>query len=104
MQRSAPGSRPHDIARILGGVSFPWLDRTPPSKSGAAACTASQLRELRDRAALYYRLGFTPEAATARLVASVAWEHESRRAAGPSDEAIATAVRETYARKPSGGL
>jgi hypothetical protein len=90
-------------------VSFPWLDRTPPSTRGAAARLAAQVRELRDRAALYYRLGFTAEAATARLVASVAWEHEPsggahRRPAGLSDEAIATAVRETYARRPSGAL
>jgi hypothetical protein len=85
-------------------VSFPWLDRSPPSNRGAAAQHAAQLRELRDRAALYYRLGFSVEDATARLAAAVAWEHEHRRSDGPSDDAIATAVRETYARKPSGGL
>ena len=87
-------------------MSFPWLDPTPPTKRGAAARLDAQLRDLRDRAALYYRLGFTAEAATKRLAAAVAWEHDPspRRPDGLSDAAIAAVVKETYARKPSGTL
>lgn len=94
-------------------MTFPWLVPTASrSSAGAAARLASQLRELRDRAALFYRLGYPVETATKRLCALVAWEHEPasnhggphRRPAGLSDAAIAEAVRETYARRPSGSL
>ena len=87
-------------------MSFPWLDRTSPTKQGAAARLDAQLRDLRDRAALYFRLGFTAEAATRRLVAMVAWEHDPapRRPDGLSDLAIAAVVKEMYTRRPSGTL
>ena len=91
-------------------MTFPWLDPTA-SPNSAAARLAAQLRELRDRAALFYRLGYPVEVATARLCARVAWEYEPasrggvhRRPAGLSDAAIAEAVRDTYARRPSGSL
>lgn len=92
-------------------MTFPWLvSRTGGSPDGAARRLATQLRELRDRAALYFRLGYTADATTARLVAGVTWEHDpSSRAGGPhhrpaglSDAAIAELVRETFARRPSG--
>ena len=92
-------------------MSFPWLTRTTPTAS-ADARLAVQLRELRDRAALFFRLGYTADAAAARLSARVAWEHDPesgaggahRRPAGLSDAEIAQVVRETYARRPSGEL
>ena len=92
-------------------MTFPWLDRTP--RSSAAAVKArldAQLREVRDRAALYFRLGYKPEDAIARITAAIAWEHEApasgsgHRPDGLSDAAIADAVRETYARRPGGNL
>lgn len=92
-------------------MSFPWLTPTPASSRGADARLAAQLRDLRDRAARYYRLGYPAEAAIARLAAAVAWEHDPasragahRRPAGLSDAAIAELVRATYARRPSGAL
>ena len=94
-------------------MTFPWLVSTPSrSAAGAAARLDAQLRELRDRAALFYRLGYSVEVATKRLCARVAWEHEPasahggshKRPSGLSDAAIAEAVRETYARRPSGSL
>jgi len=52
-------------------VSFPWLTVTS-APGGAARRVAIAQAELRDRAALLARLGFTPAAATARLVAAAA--------------------------------
>jgi hypothetical protein len=84
-------------------MSFPWLDRTPVAPAGADSRLAAQLRELRDRAALLYRLGYTADAASARLCATVAWEHETqRRPDGLSDAEIGKVVQETYGRRPSG--
>jgi hypothetical protein len=84
-------------------VSFPWLDPTPPTKRGPSDRLAAQLRELRDRAAILFRLGYTAEAATKRLSAQVAWEHHARPS-GLSDAEIGKAVRDTYARRPSGSF
>ena len=94
-------------------MTFPWLVPTASrSSAGSAARLAAQLRELRDRAALFYRLGYSADVATKRLCALVAWEHDPqsstggphRRPTGLSDAAVAEAVRETYARRPSGTL
>jgi hypothetical protein len=94
-------------------VSFPWLtSNLSGSPAAAAARVEAQRRDLRDRAALYFRLGYTPAAAIARLTAAVAWEHDPssraggrhRRPAGLSDAAIAELVQATFARRPSGPL
>lgn len=90
-------------------MTFPWLDRSAPRPGGPAARLAAQLREVRDRAALYFRLGYTADQATRRIAAAIAWEHEPsggphRRPDGLSDARIAEAVRETFARRPSGTL
>lgn len=88
--------------------TFPWLD--PPRRVRSAAPRRVEVaeRELRDRAGVYYRLGFTAAACAERLAASVAWEFDppSRhgghvRPAALSDEAIAALVKETYARRPA---
>ena len=89
-------------------MSFPWLS---PNLAGAqgARRTDVALAELRARAAVYYRLGFTADAAAARLAAAVAWEFDpSSQRGGPhvrpkalGDAAIAQLVRETYARHPA---
>ena len=75
------------------------------------ALTLANIRSyVRDRAALFYRLGYSAEVATSRLCARIAWEydpsskHAHRRPNGLSDAAIAEAVRETYQRRPSGSL
>ncbi len=80
--------------------AFPWLDPNLGGRQGARRLDAA-LRELRDRAGVYYRLGFTREAASARLAAAVAWEFEHARPTQLSDVAIAALVGETYARRPA---
>ncbi len=88
-------------------MSFPWLNSNlTGSSTGAGNRLTQATRDLRDRAALLARLGFTAAAATTRLQARVAWDYEpsSRhggphtRPAGLSDAAIAQLVTETYAR------
>jgi hypothetical protein len=88
-------------------MSFPWLDRTPPRADGPARRAAVAATELAQRAALLYRLGFTADAATRRLVARTAWEYDvaskhspHRRPEALSDQAIAKIVSDTYARRP----
>jgi len=83
-------------------MSFPWLDRTPPRTNGAARRAEVAVAELANRAALLYRLGFTATAATARLVARIAWEYEGphQRPDSLSDQAIAKIVSDTFARRP----
>ena len=86
-------------------MSFPWLDRTPPRAGGVARRAEVAAAELASRAALLYRLGFTPAAATSRLVARIAWEYDPaskthQRPAALSDSAIAKIVTDTYARRP----
>ncbi len=81
-------------------MAFSWLDRTPPRADGSARRAQVACAELASRAGMLYRLGFTEAAATARLTARIAWEHEGRRPDSLSDQAIAKIVRDTYARRP----
>jgi hypothetical protein len=89
--------------------AFPWLSMHR-HKSGAARRLDAARRELTARAGVYYRLGFTPAAAAARLAAAVAWEFDPPSPAGRgahvrppelSDDAIAALVRDAYARRPA---
>ncbi len=76
------------------------------SASGAALRLNQAVRDLRDRAALLARLGYSAAAAVSRLQARVAWDFDpSSRHGGPharpaalADAAIAQLVTETYAR------
>jgi hypothetical protein len=88
-------------------VSFPWLDcNLAGSTQGAANRLAQATRDLRDRAAMMARLGFSAGEATKRLQARVAWDYDppSRnggphtRPSGLSDAAISQLVTETFAR------
>ena len=81
-------------------MAFSWLDRTPPRAHGSDRRATAAAAELASRAALLYRLGFSVAAATSRLTARVAWEHEGQRPDALSDQAIATIVRDTFARRP----
>lgn len=90
-------------------MSFPWLDCTPPRSDGSSRRTTVAASELADRAALFYRLGFSEAAAVARLRARVAWEFDPpsktgghhARPKGLDDQAIAKIVGDTYARRPA---
>lgn len=87
-------------------MSFPWLERTSPRTDGATRRANVAAAEIADRAALLYRLGYSLEDATRRLVAHVAWEFDQpttgahKRPDTLNDAAIGTIVRDTYARKP----
>ncbi len=86
-------------------VSFPWLTVTT-APGGAPRRLAIVQAELRDRAAMLMRLGFTPAAATARLTAAVAWDFDPpsthggphRRPAELGDAAIAALVDDVFKR------
>ena len=87
-------------------MSFPWLERTQPRSDGYQHSKVAET-EIADRAALFYRLGFTIEDATSRITARVAWEFDPaakqghyKRPATLSDQAIAKIVKDTYARRP----
>ena len=64
--------------------------------------------ELAHHAALFFRLGFSEQAAAERLQARIAWEYDpaskssqQKRPDGLSDAAIAKIVSDTYARRPA---
>ena len=62
------------------------------------------LRELVERAGLFYRLGYPPSRAIARLKANVAWDFElgtRGRPAGLTDKDIGEIVKTTYLRRPT---
>jgi len=81
-------------------MSFPWLDRTSPRPGGADRHAEVAAAELASRAGLYFRLGYTAQDATDRLISRVAWEYETGRPAALSDAAIGKIVTDTYARRP----
>jgi hypothetical protein len=90
-------------------MAFDYLERTKPRPDGEARRVHVHTTELAQRAALLYRLGFTVEAATARLAARTAWEFDPpshgkhgvhHRPAALSDQAIAKIVADTFARRP----
>ena len=90
-------------------MAFDYLERTKPHADGEARRVRVHTAELAHRAALLYRLGFTAEAATARLAARTAWEFDPpaagkhgfhHRPAALSDGAIAKIVTDTFARRP----
>ena len=68
----------------------------------AEARAAMYRRELTDRAALFYRLGYPIERAIARLQANADWDFEvgTPRPAKLDATAIAALVEATYARRP----
>lgn len=84
--------------------SFEWLETTRPRKGGPDRRTEVAAAELAHRAGLLYRLGFSEQAATARLCARMAWEYDAscggQRPASLSDQAVARIVSETFARRP----
>jgi len=81
-------------------MSFSWEGRTPPRPSGADRRDQVAADELASRAALLYRLGYSEDQATQRLIERCTWEHEDKRPAALTDQAIGKIVRDTFARKP----
>ena len=87
-------------------MHFSWLDPTPRANQNTARLAAAK-REIATFAALLYRLGYSVEAATARIAQRVAWEFDQpatgshRRGNDLSDAAITELVAATYARRPT---
>jgi hypothetical protein len=85
-------------------VTFDWLT---PSRSarrvGVERRLAMYQKEIAERAGLYYRLGYPPSRAIARLSANLAWDFEAGRLrpAGLDERAIADLVKATYLRRPA---
>ena len=92
---------------VSWAVSFPWL--SPPSRrrrraSDADARIAMYRDELVARAGLFYRLGYPPSRAIARLKANVAWDFEvgtGPRPNGLADKDISEIVKAAYLRRPT---
>lgn len=88
-------------------MSFPWM--APPKRRrrrtrDAEHRLAMYKDELVARAGLFYRLGYPPSRAIARLKANVTWDFElgtEGRPAGLSDKDIAEIVKTTYLRRPT---
>lgn len=80
--------------------------RTPSAQLAGQAgkCIAMYRRELADRAAIFYRLGYSEEQATARLLANAEWDFEIGTGPRPREldaRAIAEIVKATFARRPA---
>jgi hypothetical protein len=89
---------------------FSWHDRPAVATSTASAerRLAMLRREIAQRAALFFRLGYSSYDAAQRLAANVAWEFDPpgrdgahARPAELDDDGIAEIVASTYARRPS---
>lgn len=77
----------------------------PPGAATRASQTRIEMyrREVRDRAALLYRLGYSRDQATARLQANADWDFDigMPRPDGLNADAIAEIVATTFARRPA---
>jgi len=88
-------------------MSFPWLSssKRPRRRSSDAEHRLAMYKdELVERAGLYYRLGYPPSRAIARLKANVVWDFElgtGGRPTGLADKDIAEIVKATYLRRPT---
>ena len=87
-------------------MSFPWLasnNHRRPRRRGKDRM-AMYRDELVQRAGLFYRLGYPPSRAIARLKANVAWDFElgtDGRPSGLSDKDIGEIVKSAYLRRPT---
>ncbi|MEM9490168.1 MAG: hypothetical protein AAGC55_13555 [Myxococcota bacterium] len=85
-------------------MAFEWMHpSSTPIADRAAARLTMYRREVAQRAALLYRLGYPVERAIARLQANADWDFEvgADRPIELSAEGIAEIARATYARRPS---
>jgi hypothetical protein len=88
-------------------VAFTYLNpssRRRRRASDADSRIAMYRDELVARAGLFYRLGYPPSRAIARLKANVVWDFElgtSGRPTGLADKDISEIVKTTYLRRPT---
>ena len=95
-------SRP--LVRYSRGVEFDWMTNPARNRGSHDKRRAMAEAEVRQRAALYYRLGFSSQRAAQRIRANVGWEHSVAGVRAPqlADDDIRALVDATYARRPSG--
>jgi hypothetical protein len=77
-------------------MSFDWLERATPRKRHSQAREEMYRRELEERAALLYRLGYSAKRTKARLAANVTWDfelHGRPRHAGEVDKIVDAVFR-----------
>lgn len=86
-------------------MSFSWeTNGSSRRKRASGDRLAMYKRELAQRAGLFYRLGYPPSQAIARLRANTEWDFEigcGGRPAALSDDVIAEIVKTTYLRRPT---
>jgi len=70
---------------------------------GSAKRIAMYRREVAQRAAMFYRLGYSISDATGRVLANARWDFElgAPRPDELSDAALGDIVKTTYARRPA---
>jgi hypothetical protein len=87
-------------------VSFSWEHQVsqPGRKSRRASRVEMYRSELTQRAGMFYRLGYPPSRAIARLIANTEWDFELGCGDRPDDlsnDSIAEIVKSTYLRRPT---
>lgn len=85
-------------------MTFPWYQPDVPPRFASAASKATVVyeQELRERAALLMRLGYSKEAAKTRLRGNVRWDFELQRAAAPHLAKVDAIVDRVYAARGAG--
>ncbi len=76
-------------------MPFDWLH---PKRVAPAGRDAMYRREIEDRAALLYRLGYPKAEARSRLAANVAWDFEVGAGEPPTSQQIDEAIEAIYHR------
>jgi hypothetical protein len=87
-------------------VSFDWMTpkRAPVGAPEPDKRIAMYHREIKVRAGIFYRLGYTQQQACERLRANADWDFEVGTGERPKEldgDAIDTIVAATYARRPA---
>ena len=87
-------------------MSFPWLTTTTPRArrtSDAHQRKAMYRDELVQRAGMYFRLGYPPSRAIARLRSNLEWDFErvGPKGEGFSEKDVSEIVKATYLRRPT---
>ena len=77
-------------------MSFDWMESSVPARDGEGASKAVHEQELRQRAGLLYRLGYTKTVALARCKARLAWEFDVQGSCPLSDRQVKAIVYEVY--------
>ena len=85
-------------------MAFPWYQPDVPSRFALASNKAATMyeTELRERAALLMRLGYSKEEAKIRLRGNVRWDFELQKNAAPHLAKVELIVDKVYAARGAG--